>query len=83
MTLDGLWHYLHTDHELIWLQPDDVVPERERHMIQSQKMMQSEWFLDSPGECFFFPRFHVIYPCLLPGFTLGQTPAALERGMDP
>jgi hypothetical protein len=39
ITLDESWFYLHTDHELIWLQLDDVVPERERHKIQSEKVM--------------------------------------------
>jgi hypothetical protein len=26
-------------HELIWLQPDEVVPERECHMIQSEEVV--------------------------------------------
>jgi hypothetical protein len=30
---------LNTDHELIWLQPDGEIPERERRMIQSEKVM--------------------------------------------
>jgi histone-lysine N-methyltransferase SETMAR len=39
VTLDESWFYLHTDHERIWLQPDEPVPERERHTVQSEKMM--------------------------------------------
>jgi hypothetical protein len=35
--LDESWFYLHTDHELIWAQPDAEIPERERHTVQSQK----------------------------------------------
>jgi hypothetical protein len=36
VTLDESWFYLHTDHELIWAQPDAEIPERERHPVQSQ-----------------------------------------------
>jgi hypothetical protein len=39
VTLDESWFYLHIDHELIWAQPDAEIPERERHTIQSQKVM--------------------------------------------
>jgi predicted cupin superfamily sugar epimerase len=39
VTLDESWFYLNTDHELIWLQPDGEIPERERRMIQSEKVM--------------------------------------------
>jgi histone-lysine N-methyltransferase SETMAR len=39
VTLDEFWFYLHTDHEFIWLQADEEVPERERHTIQSEKVM--------------------------------------------
>jgi AraC-like DNA-binding protein len=39
ITLDESWFYLCTDHELIWLAPGRMVPERERHMIQSLKSM--------------------------------------------
>jgi hypothetical protein len=45
----GYWHnvvmldesrfYLLTDHEMIWLQSDEKVPERERHTIQSTKLI--------------------------------------------
>jgi hypothetical protein len=33
VTLDESWFYLPTDHEIIWLQSDEKVPERERHTI--------------------------------------------------
>jgi histone-lysine N-methyltransferase SETMAR len=39
VTLDESWFYLHTYHELIWAQPDAEIPERERHTVQSQKVM--------------------------------------------
>jgi hypothetical protein len=37
--LDESWFHLHTDHEFIWAQPDAKIPERERHIVQSQKVM--------------------------------------------
>jgi predicted cupin superfamily sugar epimerase len=39
--LDESWFYLNlnTDHELIWLQPDGEIPEREQRTIQSEKVM--------------------------------------------
>jgi hypothetical protein len=41
VTLDESWFYLNlnTDHKLIWLQPDEEIPERERRTIQSEKVM--------------------------------------------
>jgi hypothetical protein len=41
VTLDESWFYLNlnTDHELIWLQPDGEIPERERRTIQLEKVM--------------------------------------------
>jgi histone-lysine N-methyltransferase SETMAR len=41
MTLNESWFYinLNTDHELIWIQPDGEIPERERRTIQSEKVM--------------------------------------------
>jgi histone-lysine N-methyltransferase SETMAR len=39
VTLDELWLYLSTDHELIWLPHGEKVPERERHTVQSKKFM--------------------------------------------
>jgi hypothetical protein len=43
VTLDESWFYinLNTDHELIWLQPDGDIPERERLTIQSEKVMRT------------------------------------------
>jgi histone-lysine N-methyltransferase SETMAR len=39
VTLDESWLYLNTDHELMWIQPDGEIPERERRTIQSGKVM--------------------------------------------
>jgi hypothetical protein len=39
VTLDDSLFYLNTDHELIWLQPDAEVPERERHTVPSDTFM--------------------------------------------
>jgi hypothetical protein len=39
ITLDESWFYLNADHESIWLPPDETVPERERHTVQSEKLM--------------------------------------------
>jgi hypothetical protein len=39
MTLDELRFDLNTDQKFIWLPPDALVPERERHKIQSEKLM--------------------------------------------
>jgi AraC-like DNA-binding protein len=39
VTLDESWFYFQTDHERIWLTPEQPVPDRERHMIQSPKIM--------------------------------------------
>jgi hypothetical protein len=39
VTLDESWFYLSTDHEMIWLQSDEKVPEMERHIIQSNELM--------------------------------------------
>jgi hypothetical protein len=39
VTLDESRFYLHTEHELIWAHPDAQIPERERHTVQSQKVM--------------------------------------------
>jgi AraC-like DNA-binding protein len=41
VTLDESWFCLHTDCELIWAQPDAEIPERERHTVQSQKVMRT------------------------------------------
>jgi histone-lysine N-methyltransferase SETMAR len=47
VTLEESWFYLHTDHELIWAQADAEIPERERHTVQSEKMMLT--IVWSPG----------------------------------
>ena len=39
VTLDESWFYFSTDHERMWLAPGETVPDRERHLIQSPKMM--------------------------------------------
>jgi ABC-type uncharacterized transport system YnjBCD substrate-binding protein len=39
VTLDESWFYLNTNHELIWLQPDGEIPERERRTIHSENVM--------------------------------------------
>jgi hypothetical protein len=39
VTLYELFFYFNMDHELIWLQPDEGIPERERHTVQSEKVM--------------------------------------------
>jgi hypothetical protein len=39
VTLNESWFYLSTDHEMIWLQSDEKVSEREWNTIQSKKSM--------------------------------------------
>jgi hypothetical protein len=39
MTLDELWFYFSPGHDDIWLAPEEPMSDRERHMIQSQKLM--------------------------------------------
>jgi hypothetical protein len=39
VTLDESWFDLNGDHELIWIQGYEEIPERERHIVQSEKMM--------------------------------------------
>jgi hypothetical protein len=39
LTLDESWFYLPTDHEMTWLPDGDEGPDREKHMIQSPKLM--------------------------------------------
>jgi hypothetical protein len=41
LSLDESWFYLSTDHERIWLTPEQPVPDRERHMAQSPKLMST------------------------------------------
>jgi hypothetical protein len=39
ITLDESWFYLSTDHEQIWLRPDQEPPERAKHTIQEKQIM--------------------------------------------
>jgi hypothetical protein len=39
MTFDESWFYFNTNHELIWLLPDGEIPEMERQIVQSEKVM--------------------------------------------
>jgi hypothetical protein len=39
LTLDESWFYFSTARERIWLTPEQLVPDRERNMIQSPKLM--------------------------------------------
>jgi hypothetical protein len=39
ITLDKSWFHFSAKHELIWFAPEEVVPEREQHIIQSPKLM--------------------------------------------
>jgi ABC-type uncharacterized transport system YnjBCD substrate-binding protein len=38
-TFNESWSYFRASHDLIWLQPGEEVPERERATIQCEKMM--------------------------------------------
>jgi hypothetical protein len=38
ITFDESQFYLDIDHESIWLPPDENLPERERHMVESEKL---------------------------------------------
>jgi hypothetical protein len=37
--LDESWFYLLTNYDFIWLTPEEPVPDRECHMIQSPKLI--------------------------------------------
>jgi hypothetical protein len=39
VTLDELWIYLFSEHDLIWAAPGEIVVDRERHTVQSPKFM--------------------------------------------
>jgi hypothetical protein len=39
VTLDELWIYLFSEHDLMWTAPGEIVVDRERHKIQSPKFM--------------------------------------------
>jgi hypothetical protein len=39
VTLDESWIYLDCEHDLIWMDPGEIVPDRERQTVQSPKLM--------------------------------------------
>jgi hypothetical protein len=39
VTLDESWIYLFSEHDLMWTAPGEIVADRERHTIQSPKLM--------------------------------------------
>jgi hypothetical protein len=39
VTLDELWIYLFSEHDLVWTAPGEIVVDRERHTVQSPKFM--------------------------------------------
>jgi hypothetical protein len=39
VTLDELWIYLFSEHDLMWTAPGEIVVDRERHTVQSPKFM--------------------------------------------
>jgi hypothetical protein len=39
VTLDESWIYLFSEHDLIWTAPGEIVVDRERHTVQSPKVM--------------------------------------------
>jgi hypothetical protein len=39
VTLDELWIYLFSEHDLMWTAPGEIVVNRERHTVQSPKFM--------------------------------------------
>jgi hypothetical protein len=45
--LDKSWFYLFTNHEFASLAPGESVPQRERHMIQSSKLMGTVTWIPS------------------------------------
>jgi hypothetical protein len=51
-TLNKSWFYLFTNHEFTSLAPGEPVSKRERHMIQSSKLMRTVTWITS--------RFHVV-----------------------
>jgi hypothetical protein len=67
VTLGESWFYFNTEHELIWFQLDEEIPERERHTSQSEKVMLAiVWnpsgfhLIDAlPKECTFNASFYV------------------------
>jgi hypothetical protein len=39
VTLDELWIYLFSEHDLMWTAPGEIVVDREQHTVQSPKFM--------------------------------------------
>jgi hypothetical protein len=39
VTLSESWVYLYTEHEMMWASPGETVPNKERQMIQSPKLI--------------------------------------------
>jgi hypothetical protein len=39
VTLDESWIYLYCEHDLMWMAPGEMVPDRERQNVQSPKLM--------------------------------------------
>jgi hypothetical protein len=39
VTLDELWTYLFSEHDLMWMDPGEIIVDRERHTVQSLKFM--------------------------------------------
>jgi histone-lysine N-methyltransferase SETMAR len=39
VTLDESWIYLFSEHDLMWIAPGEIVVDRERHTVQSPKLM--------------------------------------------
>jgi hypothetical protein len=39
VTLDGSWIYLFSEHDLMWMTPGEISVDRERHTVQSPKLM--------------------------------------------
>jgi histone-lysine N-methyltransferase SETMAR len=39
VTLDESWIYLYCEHDLMWMAPEEIVPDRERQAVQSPKLM--------------------------------------------
>jgi hypothetical protein len=39
VTLDESWIYLYCEHDLMWMAPGEIVPDRERQIVQSPQLM--------------------------------------------
>jgi hypothetical protein len=51
VTLDQSWFYLSMDHEMIWLQSDEKVPERECTLFNQKKLMLA--IVGNPSDFYF------------------------------